>query len=420
MATGQAFHDGVLALPLPNGTAGLPISSTPSGVDYMDTPTTDQNLALASDERRLNSLFGSTALLPLWIAEPYVPLAEPIVEAIQNRAKSGWYGYETRSSDLKTVFWQWMERRHGWDCSGLSTIVSPSVGTSIGGLIETLTDRSHGVIIQPPVFTDFKPLIAAAERRVVCNPLALTEAGYEIDLDGLAELAADPANRMLILCNPHNPVGRVWSEQDLRAVAKICATHDVVVVADEIHADLTLPNNTFVPFGKAAQGTPDTWAATHGPTKTFGLAGICDTLLITDDSDIASRFKGLSSRLHLNRNNVFATAAFEAGYREGEQWLSDLLDLVTANAGLLQDGLVDEIQLMPQEATYLAWLDFRRLGLDAPDLASWLAASGLAVSPGHWFGREGAGFARMTIAVDQATITEAIRRFNDGVESLQA
>jgi cystathionine beta-lyase len=383
-----------------------------------DSPAFEHLPALAIDKARLEQLFGRDDVVPLWIAEPYVPLAPSVLAAIRSRADSAWYGYETRPGSLKAAFWEWMTQRHGWGDDGLSTIVSPSVGTSIGVLIGELTERGEGVIIQPPVFTDFKPLIVAADRAVVRNPLVLTNERYHMDLDGLAHLAAEPANRLLIVCNPHNPVGRLWSQDELRSVARICADNDVAVIADEIHADLALPPHRFVPFATATRGTNLTWAATHGPIKTFGLAGVCDTLLITDSTDVAARFKAMSNRLHLTRNNVFSTAAFEAAYREGGEWLDGLLDLIAGNRDRLAAGLPEGIRFMDQEATYLAWLDFRDLGLDVPGLADWLAACGLALSPGHWFGREGAGFARMSIAVDPATIDEAVRRLSRGVEQL--
>ena len=368
--------------------------------------------ALASDRSRLQQLFGQDELLPLWVAEPYVPLAQPIRDAIEERAKAGWYGYETRPGSVKAAFWEWMATRHGWSNERLSTIVSPSVGTSIGVLINELTDEGDGVVIQPPVFTDFKPLIVASGRTVVRNPLVLGAEGYRMDINALAELASDPSVRLMILCSPHNPVGRLWSEQELRSVARICGENDVAVIADEIHADLTLPPNTFAPFAEAAKGTDVTWAATHGPIKSFGLAGICDTLLITDSDNVAGHFKAVSNRLHLTRNNTFATAAFETAYREGGEWLDGLLNLIASNIERLNEGLTGAIRALPQQATYLSWLDCRQLGLDVPELASWLVASGLALSPGHWFGREGAGFARMSIAADPAVIDDAISRLN--------
>jgi cystathionine beta-lyase len=240
-----------------------------------------------------------------------------------------------------------------------------------------------------------------------------------MDLDDLAVKAADPANRMLILCNPHNPVGRVWTADELADVAGLCAQNDVFVIADEIHADLTLSTNRFTPFAAVAGNAGVSWAAAHGPIKTFGLAGVCDTLLVTDSRPLTERFRSRSSQLHLNRNNVFGVAAFEAGYATGASWLDGLLELVTTNIELLADGLPEGIGLIAAEGTYLAWLDLRALDMDVPELARWLASSAhLALSPGHWFGREGAGFARMTIAAPSAVIEEAIERLNRAVGAL--
>jgi cystathionine beta-lyase len=358
--------------------------------------------------------------LPLWIAEPYIDLAPGVKAVLEARAGTGWYGYETRPHEILDTFWEWMAARHGWDGSGLHTSVSPSVGTSIGMMIELLTEPGEGVILQPPVFTDFKQLITSADRTLVRNPLVLDDGRYRIDFDDLDARAADPASRLLILCNPHNPVGRVWTREELAKVVTICARHDVFVIADEIHADLALPPARFTPFADVAGDTGVSWAATHGPIKTFGLAGVCDTLLVTNDEHLTERFRSRSSQLHLNRNNVFGTAAFEAGYGTGAEWLDGLLEIVAGNVALLRDRLPPGIDLIAPEGTYLAWLDLRRLDMDAPELARWLTASSrLALSPGHWFGREGAGFARMTIAAAPEVIQEAIDRLVFGLEAPQ-
>ena len=389
-----------------------------------DKPAFNQSLtpsALAADPNRLRHLFGaSDGLLPLWIAEPYLELSVPLIADLQVRAATGWYGYETRPNQVIEAFWQWMDERHGWQGSGLHTSVSPSVGTSIGVLIEQLTNPGDGVILQPPVFTDFKPLITSADRTVVKSPLVLTGDRYTMDFEDLAAKAADPANRMLILCNPHNPVGRAWTRNEMAQVAAICAEHDVFVIADEIHADLTLPNFDFNPFASCVGDTEVSWAATHGPIKTFGLAGVCDTLLVTADDEIRDRYRKRSSQLHLTRNNVFGITAFESAYRAGSDWLDGLLQLIATNVDLLHRELPSEISLVPLEATYLAWLDFRALNLDVPELADWLASSArLALSPGHWFGREGAGFARMTIAAPTEQIEDAVDRLKRAVDKLE-
>ncbi|MBG7605755.1 MAG: aminotransferase class I/II-fold pyridoxal phosphate-dependent enzyme [Actinobacteria bacterium] len=377
--------------------------------------------AQATDPASLERHFGGgEGLLPLWIAEPYLDLAPAVVAALQERADIGWYGYEVRPESAIGEFWKWTSIRHDWTGAGLATIVSPSVGTSIGVLIDQLTEPGDGVILQPPVFTDFKSLITAAKRTVVRNPLELTDDGYRMNLDDLAKKAADPTTRALILCSPHNPVGRVWTVEELEAVVAICARHDVFVIADEIHGDLTLPPATFVPFAEVAKGTGVSWAALHGPIKTFGLAGVCDTLVVTDDDRVAKLFETRSSQLHLTRNNVFGIAAFEAAYRSGASWLDDMLELVQANQALLDAELPDGIEVAHLEGTYLAWLDFRSLRMDARELASWLAESArLGLSPGHWFGREGAGFARMTIAAPPEQIEDAIARLQNAVATLK-
>ena len=358
---------------------------------------------------------GSEDLLPLWVAEPYIDLAPEVTAALASRADLGWYGYEARPSSALRAFWDWMTARHDWDGSELHASVSPSVGTSVGVLIEQLTTPGDGVILQPPVFTDFKTLISTAGRTVIRNPLVLSEDGYRMDLDDLAAKAADPATRMLILCNPHNPVGRVWTPEELEEVAAICAQNGVFVIADEIHSDLVLPPFSFTPFATTG-GSGVSWAATHGPIKTFGLAGVCDTLLVTDNESVTDRFQTRSSQLHLTRNNVFSLAAFEAAYRSDGTWLDSLLKLVSTNIRLLEDGLPKGIDLIAPEGTYLVWLDFRQLQMEVPVLSKWLASSArVALSPGHWFGREGAGFARMTIAVSTDLIQEAIDRLTRAV-----
>ncbi len=373
----------------------------------------DPPSAQADDPASLERLFGAIeGLLPLWIAEPYLPLAPPVVEALTSRAALGWYGYEVRPESTVAAFRAWSTRRHGWDPGDFTIIVSPSLGTSIGSALELVTDPGDAVILQPPVFTDFKPLVARAHRKIARNSLHLEDGRYTMDLDRLESLAAKPTTTALILCNPHNPVGRVWTETELRLVAQICSTHDVFVISDEIHADIMLGDSRFTPFASVTAGLDVQWAALHGPIKTFGLAGVTDTLIVTNDGTFAEAFSAMSSRLHLTRNNVFSIAATEAAYTHGDAWLDDMLVLVSRNVAALRDGLPDPLAIIEPEGTYLAWLDLRALEMDVPDLTRWLPHQArLALSPGHWFGREGAGFARMTIAVASDVIDEAIARF---------
>lgn len=373
--------------------------------------------AQADDKASLDRLFGAgDGLLPLWIAEPYLPLAPPVVHALETRSHAGWYGYEIRTADVNNSFTAWMQHRHGWHMGEAQLLVSPSLGTSIGVALDLLTEPGDGVILQPPVFTDFKPLVTRSHRKVVRNSLVLDDGMYKMDLEELADVAAGPDVKAMILCNPHNPVGRVWTPEELAAVAEICSANDVFVISDEIHADIMLNDSLFTPFAVAARGTGVRWIALHGAIKTFGLAGVADTLIVTEDDEFADAFKATSSRLHLTRNNVFALAAIRAAYEQGELWLDSMLEQVSRNVQALANGLPDPVRIIPPQGTYLAWIDFRGLGMDVPELTQWLPQQAhLALSPGHWFGREGAGFARMSIAVESSVIEEAIQRITTAI-----
>jgi cystathionine beta-lyase len=376
-------------------------------------------MRFATDPATLERVLGASGdVLPLWVAEPALPLAPAVVEATTRRAAAGWYGYESRPASLDEAVVAWHRQRHGWDLAPLLRQVSPSVATSLGVLLEALCAPGDGVLLQPPVFTDFKPLVRAGGLRPVTAPLRLAGDRYVMDLEALAARAAAPDVRVLVLCSPHNPVGRVWTHEELAALARICAENDVVVLADELHADVVLPGHTFVPFAVAGAGTGVRWAAMHGPLKTFGLAGMADTLLVTDDEELHRAFARRSDQLHLTRNHVVELAAMEAAYRRGGPWLDTLLADTARRAERLAAALPDPLRLLPLEGTYLGWLDLRALDLDVHELTRWLVdRARIAVSPGHWFGREGAGFARLTLAVEDDVLDEAARRLTAAVEA---
>jgi cystathionine beta-lyase len=377
----------------------------------LHVPDMSEN-AQANDPASLERLFGtSEGLLPLWIAEPYLPLDAAVQAALTARAQLGWYGYEVRPEAATSAFRAWSKRRHGWDPGEFEVMVSPSLGTSIGAALELVTEPGEAVILQPPVFTDFKPLVTRSHRKVARNSLTLDRGRYAMDLDDLETLAERPETTAMILCNPHNPVGRVWTSGELTTLAEICATHGVFVISDEIHSDIVLGRSLFAPFAVSAAGTGVRWIALHGPIKTFGLAGVSDTVIVTDDGEFVEGFGAMSSRLHLTRNNVFSIAATQTAYTHGDAWLDGMLSTVARNVEALRSGLPDPLGIVEPEGTYLAWLDLRGLDLDVPELTRWLPERArLALSPGHWFGREGAGFARMSIAVATDVIDEAMDR----------
>ena len=265
-------------------------------------------------------------------------------------------------------------------------------------------------------------IVHANQRRLVKNPLRLENGIYRMDFDHLESVAADPKNSLLILCNPHNPVGRVWSKAELSRLAHICAANDVYVIADEIHGDITYRGN-YTPLAGISDASSQNCATCISPVKSFNLAGVASSMIVIDDDHRRSRCKNWLSRFEINKNNVFSTAAMLAAYTEGEDWLARVIAYLDANIDTLRKFLqrnIPSVKLIEPEGTYLLWLDFRELKLDAKQLETFLVRqAGIAGNPGHWFGREGAGFARINIACPRRIMVDALERLKKAVDELR-
>jgi cystathionine beta-lyase len=281
------------------------------------------------------------------------------------------------------------------------------------------SEKGDGVIIQPPVFFEFRTVIRANGRRMVKNPLQLVDGRYQMDFQDLEEKAADPKSKVMIICNPHNPVGRVWSRADLAQAAEICRRHEVLVVSDEIHGDIVYKPHRYTPLASISTDLAQASIICLSPAKSFNIAGMIDAMAVIANEQYRQQFHDFAHRYQINKTNVFASAAFEAAYSHGGAWLDDLLAYLQGNIDFLRSFLAQnlpQVKLIEPEGTYLVWLSFEELGLGAKELAAFLAQeAGLALNPGHWFGREGAGFARMNIACPQSLLQEALSRLTDAV-----
>lgn len=244
-----------------------------------------------------------------------------------------------------------------------------------------------------------------------------------MDFDHLESVAADPKNRLLILCNPHNPIGRVWPKQDLSKLSEICAANNVFVIADEIHGDITYQRN-YTPLASISNESSKNCATCISPIKSFNLAGVANSMIVIDDEAKRSLCKSWFSRLEINKNNVFTNAVMLAAYSNGEFWLDQVIEYLDENIGTLGKFLqqrIPSVKLIEPEGTYLLWLDFRELGMDAKQLETFLVQqAGIAGNPGHWFGREGAGFARINIACPRRVIVGALEKLEQAVNRLTA
>lgn len=377
--------------------------------------------ALKFDGDMMASIFGERDLWPSWVADMDFKAAQPIQDALADRVEHGVYGYESSNPALPEAVAAWFGKRHGWPLDPEHILFSPRTLASIAVLIRLFSEEGDGVIVQPPVFYDFKMIIHANGRRLIKNPLRFDNGAYRMDFDQLESVAAEAKNTLLILCNPHNPIGRVWPKQDLARLSEICAANGVYVIADEIHGDITY-RCRYTPLASVSAASALNCATCISPVKSFNLAGVASSMIVIDDEAKRSACKSWFSRAEINKNNVFTTAAMLSAYTRGEPWLDRVIEYLDENIVTLRDFLqqnIPSVKLVEPEGTYLLWLDFRDLGLDAKQLETFLVReAGIAGNPGHWFGREGAGFVRINIACPRRILLQALQNLERAVGRL--
>ncbi len=254
---------------------------------------------------------------------------------------------------------------------------------------------------------------------MVTNPLVLNDGRYEMDFGGLEDAAKDPRTRMLFLCNPHNPVGRVWTRAELERVGEICRAHDVLVVSDEIHGDITFPGQTYTPFASLSAADAQNSITCLSPAKSFNIAACCFAFTLIPDEERRKAFQAENSRLTVNKNNAFSSVAMQAAYCGGGPWLDAVMSYITDNLNLVRNYIAEEpmVGLIEPEGTFLLWLDFRALELTPDRLTLFLREeAGWAVTRGQSFGREGEGFAGLNIAGPRARLEDALQRLSNAIK----
>jgi cystathionine beta-lyase len=356
-------------------------------------------------------------VVPLSVADMELPSAPAIVEAICSRARGHVLGYTGPTDAYFEAVLSWQRRRHGWDPRREWIALSPGVVPAFFAACQVLTRPGEGIIIQPPVYYPFRSAVEAAGRTLVENPLVEGEGlRYEIDFDDLERKAADPANTLLLLCSPHNPVGRVWTADELRRIVDICLANDVFIVSDEIHDDLLMPGfeHTTI-MNVMEEGEQGRCMVCTAPSKTFNMAGIQCSNIFIPDPEVREAFGGFFDRQgnHGPTLNAFAYDVCIAAYTACDEWLDGLLSLVWENHRLLRERLADAetpIGVAPLEGTYLQWLDLRGWGKDIHELEALMVAHDLFLDEGYVFGTGGAGFERVNLACPTDVIEGAAER----------
>ncbi|MBR5947474.1 MAG: pyridoxal phosphate-dependent aminotransferase [Clostridia bacterium] len=353
-----------------------------------------------------------SGLVPLSVADMELPVAPEIIEAVKKAADKGIFGYTYADRAYTETVRSWMKDRHSFDTEGFKLITTNGVVPALRFAVEAFCEKGEGVVIQPPVYMMFKNAIETAERRVVENPLIFDNGRYVMDYDDLDRKTAPEDVKLLLLCSPHNPVGRAWTKEELIRLGEICRKNGVIVVADEIHNDLLLNGAEHTVFA-ALPGMDDISITCTATSKTFNLAGLsCSNIFIKNES-IAESFKNAADRAGAGLVPYFARAATIAAYTQCAAWVDELNAHIYANFELMYSFIEKELPMLKvirAEGTYLAWLDMRALGLDDGALEKLMLSHGLALDEGYLFGVGGSGFERWNLALPSDILLKALER----------
>lgn len=354
-------------------------------------------------------------VLPLWVADMDFRTAPVIVEALERRVRHGIFGYVRVPDAYYESVARWFARRHGWKMETDWIIYTSGVVPAISAAIKALTVPGDGVVVQTPVYNCFFSSIRNNGCRVVPNPLIYENRTYRIDFEDLDRKTADPGVRLLLLCNPHNPAGRVWTREELVRIGEICQKNGVKVIADEIHCELVFPGHEYVPFASTGENQLRNSVTCVSPSKAFNLAGLQNASIISCDRAVRERIDRAININEVCDVNPFGVEATIAAYEGGEDWLLQLLDYLKGNYDLLCDFFktyLPQIPVTSLEGTYLVWTDCRAFHLPSDVLQTLLLEeTGLWLNSGTLYGAEGEGFLRWNIACPRVVLHDALTRF---------
>ncbi|MHA1611573.1 MAG: MalY/PatB family protein [Promethearchaeota archaeon] len=351
--------------------------------------------------------------LPLWVADMDFRVPQSVIDAMIHRARHGIFGYATEGESYHRTVINWFKDRHNWDIQKEWIQITPGIVPAINFFIQAYTNPGDKIIIQEPVYYPFKMSIVNNGRQVVNNQLILGEKSkYRMDFKDLIKKAQDKRTRMIILCSPHNPVGRVWSLEELQKLGEICLKHNILVIADEIHCDLIMPGQKHIPFASISPEFAAQTITCTAASKTFNLAGLHVSNIIISNPTLNSRFKIAMENLGLMGANIFGRVAVEVAYREGKPWLDEVLGYIYHNYQYLKSYIETHLptaSVLPLEGTYLAWVDFRSFGIPPKDLDEIIKHQAhVFLDDGGMFGESGKGFQRINLACPQAILKEAM------------
>ncbi|MFX1419502.1 MAG: MalY/PatB family protein [Promethearchaeota archaeon] len=381
--------------------------------------------AVKWDKQFLKEHFKTDDVLPLWVADMDFQCPQPVIDALKRRAAQEIYGYSWHKTPVYLdAVSNWMERRHKWKIDNDWIVFSPGIVPAIKMLVQTFTNIGEKVIVQPPVYYPFFSAVENNGRILLKNQLHYENKRYTFDFEDFEEKAKDPLTKMFILCSPHNPVGRVWTEKELRRLGDICLENNVLIISDEIHHDLILSGYKHTLFSTISEDFERNTIMCTAPSKTFNIAGLKTSNIIIPDEKLRENFTyTISNRNSVASPNAFGIVALIAAYNEGEEWLDQALKYIETNFNLLKEFVYEQlpnIDFIDPEGTYLAWLDCNKLGMNDEELSDFmLKKAKVALDEGKIFGPGGEGFERINVACPQSIIKECMNRIVIALNSMK-
>lgn len=361
-------------------------------------------------------------VLPMWVADMDFRTAPAIVDALRRRVEHGIFGYTRVPDGYYAAVTDWFARRHNWSIDRGWMIYTSGVVPAISAIIKALTVSGDKVLVQTPVYNCFFSSIRNNGCEMLSSPLVLSDNTFAIDFGDLERKAADPKVKLMLLCNPHNPAGRVWRRDELERIGEICIRHGVRVISDEIHCELVFPGHRYTPFASISGEFLRHSVTCISPSKAFNIAGLQIANIVCADADCRRKIDRTINDNEVCDVNPFGVVATQAAYNEGEDWLNQLIGYIHSNyiymCGFCREHL-PEFPLTVLEGTYLVWMDCRKLAMASEELEHRLVSeAGLWLNAGTMYGTAGEGFMRWNIACPRARLAEGLKRFADFVASV--
>ena len=378
----------------------------------------ENNRSSKYDERMKK--FGRADVIPLWVADMDFQTAQPIIDALKARAEEGIWGYTSRPDSYFEAIRGWQLRRNGWDINKEMMSWSLGVVPALSAIVKLFSEPGDKVMIQTPVYSEFYDVTEAWGREVLENKLVEKDGRWTIDFEDFEAKAKEA--KIFLLCSPHNPLGIVWTREELERMTRICFDNNVLFVSDEIHSDLICHGKKHIPTAMVSEEAASKVISCISGTKTFNLAGLQASTTVFPNKEYKEKFDKFWMAMDIHRNNAFSSVAMEVAFNEGEEWLEQLLVYLDGNFHFIKEYFeknIPQIKPVMPDATYLVWLDCRGLNMDNETLRSFMIdKAGLGLNEGYTFGRSLTGYMRLNAACPRSILEKALKQLKDAVEAL--